>query len=181
MALIGRERTGSGDHIDCAMFDSLLPWSAHIAGGALAGGEPPRSAEQRSLGGAAFYNVYRTKDGQHIVLGGREQKFVATLLEALGRPDLIPLGEAPAGAAQAPLRAYLAETFAGRSRDEWVLWFRDKDVAFAPVLDFREALGKPHIAERGLLVEHGGASQFAPPIRFGGEQWRPTDAPARGG
>ena len=72
MALIGRVRTGEGDYIDCAMFDSLLPWCVHTAGGAIAGGESPCSATQRSLGGAALYQVYRTAEGKHIALGGRE-------------------------------------------------------------------------------------------------------------
>jgi crotonobetainyl-CoA:carnitine CoA-transferase CaiB-like acyl-CoA transferase len=169
MALIGRERTGRGDYLDIAMFDSLLPWCAHTAGSAIAGGESPRSDDQRSLGGAAFYQIYRTADGRHIVLGGREEKFVASLLSALGRPDLIPLGSAPAGEPQAPLTAFLRETFAGRSRDEWVAWFADRDVAFAPVLDFREALDQPHVAERGLWIEQDGAHHIAPAIRFAGE------------
>jgi crotonobetainyl-CoA:carnitine CoA-transferase CaiB-like acyl-CoA transferase len=180
MALMGREKTGRGDYVDCAMFDSLLPWSAHIAGGALAGGDPPRSADQRSLGGAAFYQVYRTADGRHIVLGGREPKFVANLLEALGRPDLVPLGSAPAGPAQTPLRDFLAATFASRSRDDWVAWFQHRDVAFAPVLDFREALAAPHVAERGLVVELGDAHQIAPAIRFAEEQWSQSSAPELG-
>jgi crotonobetainyl-CoA:carnitine CoA-transferase CaiB-like acyl-CoA transferase len=181
MALIGREKTGRGDHVDCAMFDSLLPWCAHIAGEAIAGGPAQHSAAQRSLGGAAFYNVYRTKDGRAIALGGREAKFVANLLEALGARQLIPLGDAPAGEAQAPLRAFLAAQFAGRTRDEWVQWFADKDVAFAPVLDFREALDQPHVAQRSLLIEAGGAHHIAPAIRFAGEppcSPRPAPAPA---
>jgi crotonobetainyl-CoA:carnitine CoA-transferase CaiB-like acyl-CoA transferase len=180
MALIGRERSGRGDYIDCAMFDALLPWSAHISGSALVGGDPPRSASQRSLGGAAFYNVYRTSDGRHVALGGREMKFVSNLLTALGRPDLAPLGEAPPGEAQAPLRAFLAEQFASRTRDEWVAWFADKDVAFAPVLDFREALGQHHVADRGLVMEFEGSHQIAPSIRFAGEQWRPSASPEPG-
>lgn len=169
MALLARERTGQGDYLDIAMFDSLLPWCAHIAGSAIAGGEAPRSGAQRSLGGAAFYNVYGTADGRHIVLGGRELKFARTLLEALGRPDLVALAEAEAGPPQAPLIAFLRETFARRTRDEWVEWFADKDVAFAPVLDFREALSSAHVAERGLWVETGGAHQIAPAIRFADE------------
>lgn len=180
MALLGRERTGRGDYLDIAMFDSLLPWCSHIAGTAVAGGPAPRSQAQRSLGGAGFYNVYRTAEGRHVALGGRELKFVRNLLEALDRPDLIPLGEAEAGEAQAPLTAFLAETFAARTRDEWEAWFHDKDVAFAPVLDFAEALAQSHVAERGLLVEADGAHQIAPAIRFAGEPaWRPTPAPDR--
>lgn len=181
MALLGRERTGRGDYVDIAMFDAMLPWCAHIAGEAIEGGAPPRSAAQRSLGGAAFYNVYETADGRHVVLGGREPKFVKALLSALERPDLIPLGDADAGAPQAPLIGFLREVFRTRSRDEWIAWFADKDVAFAPVLDFREALQAPHVAERGLLVELDGAHQIAPAIRFQSEApWRPTSAPELG-
>lgn len=173
MALVARERTGRGDRVDIAMYDALLPWTAHWGGSAIAGGPAPKSGEQRSLGGAAFYQVYATADGKHVALGGREAKFVRNLLTALKRPDLIPLGEAPAG----ELIAFLRETFATRTRDEWVGWFADKDVAFAPVLDLREALDQPHVAERGLWIEHEGAHQIAPAIRFAGERWTPSAAP----
>ena len=178
MALVGRNRTGEGAYIDIAMFNSLLPWCAHTAGSAIAGGPAPRSSEQRSLGGAGFYQVYACKDGRHAVLGGREIKFARNLLTALGRPDLIALAEAEAGPAQAPLVAFLRETFATRTRDEWVQWFADRDVAFAPVLDFREAFDQPHIAARGLLAQANGAHHIAPAIRFGGEPpWQPGRVP----
>ncbi|MGL4542575.1 MAG: CaiB/BaiF CoA transferase family protein, partial [Polymorphobacter sp.] len=151
MALIGRQASGRGDYIDCAMFDSLLPWCAHIAGDAIAGGAAPVSARQRSLGGAAFYNVYATADGRHGVLGGREAKFATNLLEALGRADLIETALAPAGE-QGDLIDFLRATFLTRSRDAWEAWFADLDVAFAPVLDFREAFDAPAVAARGLIV-----------------------------
>lgn len=180
MALVGRDRSGEGAHIDCAMFDSLLPWCAHTAGSAIAGGESPKSASQRSLGGAAFYQVYTTSDAKHVVLGGREIKFARNLLTALDREDLLPLAEAPAGE-QGPLIAFLRETFSTRTRDEWVDWFADKDVAFSPVLDFREALDQPHIAERGLLLEvEGGGRHIASPIRFASDDWSPGRVPGQG-
>lgn len=181
MALIGRERTGLGDHIDIAMFDSLLPWCAHIAGDALAGGPSPRSDAQRSLGGAAFYNVYETADGRHVVLGGRELKFATALLTALGRPDLADLAAAEAGPAQAPLIDFLRDTFRTRTREAWEHFMHDVDVAFAPVLDFAEALAQPHVAERGLLVEADGRPQIAPAIRFSGDAWQPGPVPPLGG
>ena len=177
MALVGRERTGAGDYLDIAMFDSLLPWCAHTAGSAIAGGAAPRSSHQRSLGGAGFYQVYRTADGRHVALGGRELKFARNLLGALGRLDLMPFAEAEAGE-QEPLIAFLRETFAQRTRDDWVAWFARLDVAFAPVLDFREAFDQPHIAERGLLIEADGRHHIAPAIRFAGEpEWRPGKVP----
>lgn len=177
MALIGRARTGRGDFIDVSMLGSLLPWSVHIAGTALAGGPPPTSATQRSLGGAAFYNVYRCADGHHITLCGREAKFARTLLTDLGRPDLIPLADAEPGPAQAPLRAFLAATFAARTRDAWIDWFDGRDVAFAPVRDLADSL-----ARSALVVTDGDdAHHLAPAIRFAGEaRWQPRPVLALG-
>ncbi len=176
MALVGRTVSGRGDYIDCAMFDALLPWCAHTAGSAIAGGPSPRSAEQRSLGGAGFYQVYETADGQHVVLGGREIKFAENLLGALGRPDLVAVARREAGE-QDELIAFLRGVFVTRTRDEWVAWFEDKDVAFAPVLDFREAFDQPYVVERGLWIEHEGAHQISPAIRFASEEWLPAAAP----
>ncbi len=164
MALIGRARTGRGDYIDVSMLGSLLPWSAHIMGDAIAGGPAPRSATQRSLGGAAFYNVYACADGGHIVLCGREAKFARNLLTDLGRPDLIPLADAEPGPPQAPLRAYLAQTFATRSRAEWEAWFHGRDIAFAPVRDLADGL-----ARSGLVVtDSDGGRQIGSAVRFSG-------------
>jgi crotonobetainyl-CoA:carnitine CoA-transferase CaiB-like acyl-CoA transferase len=176
MALVGRSTSGKGDYIDCAMFDALLPWCVHTAGSAIASGPAPLSASQRSLGGAAFYQVYATADDKHIVLGAREAKFVTNLMTALNRPDLIPVAERPAGE-QGELISYLRSVFKTKSRDDWVVWFNDKDVAFAPILDFREALNQPHVAERKLWVDDDGAHHIAPAIRFASEPWMPASAP----
>lgn len=161
MALLGRERTGRGAHCDIAMFDSLLPWCAHLAGDALMSGAAPRSRTQRSLGGAAFYRPYVCKDGRFLVLGGREEKFARTLLEAMGRPDLIALSQAPAGE-QGELIAFLEELFRGRTQAEWTQWFQGREVAFAPVLDFAEAFASPQVAARGLIEGRA----FASPVRI---------------
>ena len=180
MALLARERSGGGDHIDCAMFDALLPWSAHLAGDALAGDAAPISAQQRSLGGAAFYRTYRCADGKYVALGGREEKFAAAMLSALDRPDLIEIARRPAGL-QAPLITFLDALFATRPRDAWVAWFEGRDIAFAPVLDFAEAFQSDHVRERGSIVTSDGVPQFAPAIRLASHAgWTPSPAPALG-
>jgi crotonobetainyl-CoA:carnitine CoA-transferase CaiB-like acyl-CoA transferase len=120
--------------------------------------------------------VYRTSDAQYVVLGGREMKFVTNLMTALGRPDLIAVAERPAGE-QGELIDFLRTTFAGGTRAHWESWFAHKDVAFAPVLDFREALDQQHVAERGLWVEHDGSHMIGPAIRFADEHWTPQPAP----
>ncbi len=177
MALVGRQETGLGDYIDLAMFDALLPWCAHTASSAIAGGDAPSSSTQRSLGGAAFYNIYETADGQHVVLGAREVKFARNLLAALDRLDLLPQAEAPAGE-QGELIAFLRATFSARTRDEWVDWFADKDVAFSPVLDFREAFDQSFVQSRGAIKDVGNAHQIRPAFRFASDgEWQPSEAP----
>ena len=111
------------------------------------------------------------------MLCGRELKFARTLLTDLGRPDLLPLAEAAAGPAQAPLRAFLAQTFALRSQAEWTQWFHGRDVAFAPVRDLRDGL-----ARSGLIVtDADGGHHIAPAIRFAGEPaWQPGPTPHQG-
>ncbi len=180
MALLARERGGQGAIIDCAMLDSLLPWSAHVAGPALVAGAPVRSAGQRSLGGHALYRPYACADGRHIVLCGREEKFARTLLCDLGRPDLLALARLEPGPAQAPLHRFLEACFAARTRDQWVEWFQGRDIAFAPVLTFAEAFAQPHVAHRGLVQRHEGAHHLAPAIRFADDPpFRPAPAPDR--
>lgn len=178
MALFARERTGQGDAIDIAMFDSLLPWCAHTAGNAIAGGAAPQSARQRSLGGAAFYQIYRTRDGAHIVLGGREMKFAENLLTALGRADLVPQAAQPAGQ-QGALITFLRGIFAEKTRAEWENWFAGRDIAFAPVLNFAEALASDHVAARNLWQATPSGHHIAPAIRFADDAaWEASEPPA---
>lgn len=182
MALLRARETGEGDYLDVAMFDSLLAWTPHITGRLFAEGQAPRAAEERLYGGAALYDVYATGGGGHISLGGSEIKFAENLLTALGRPDLIPLCREPAGPAQEPVRAFLAETFLTRSRDEWTAWFADKDICYAPVLDLKEAFESPLARRRGMLLEDAdGHRHIGVPMRFAAEPAQPDLAtPALG-
>ena len=173
MALYRREKTGLGDYLDIAMFDAILAWTPNITSQVFANKRPPIVKHERSLGGSAFYNIYRTRDGKHVVLGAQEIKFVRNLLQALGRAEFVELCERGPGPHQAPLIAFLRETFRTRSRDEWDAYMADLDVAYAPVLDFAEAFAQPHIAERGLL----NGVHIAPAIRFAGETYTPGPVP----
>lgn len=182
MALYRRERTGRGDYVDIAMQDSLMSWLPHATGPVLAEDRPNRPKEERQTGGAAMYHLYETKDGGHVVLGGSEVKFARNLLEALGRPDLVALCAQPPGAVQDPVKAFFAETFKTRTRDEWTAWFEGRDVCFAPVLDMKEAFHQPQVAARDMLLhEPGGVDHIGTPIKFVEEPGRPAFAlPALG-
>jgi len=167
MALLRREKTGQGDYLDIAMLDSAIAWTPNITGTTFAQKRPPQIKEERSLGGAAFYNIYRTRDDRHVVLGAQELKFVRNLLGELGRADLVALAERGPGAHQAPLTAWLREIFSTRTRAEWIDWFRDKDIGFAWVNDLREAFDDPQVQSRGMrLLDEQGHEHIGAPIRF---------------
>ncbi len=174
MALLRRTRTGAGDFIDAAMIDTLMAWTPHILSPVLAEDQAPDLTRERLHGGAAFYNIYRTRDDRYLVLSGAEMNFVESLLTALGRPDLIPLCREPWGPAQAPVRAFLAETFATRTRDEWDTWLADQNVCYAPVLDMKEAWAAPWLRERGMVLRgDDGVEHLGTPLKFRAEPGSP--------
>jgi crotonobetainyl-CoA:carnitine CoA-transferase CaiB-like acyl-CoA transferase len=175
MALLRRDTTGKGDCIDMAMGDALMSWTPHILGSVVAQDRAPVLAEERLHGGSAFYNVYRTSDDKYVVLSGSEMNFVANLLNALGRPDLIELCRKPAGEAQAPVRKFLEETFLTKTRDEWDRWMQGKSVCFAPVLDLKEAWHSPVLRDRGMILKGpDGVDALATPIKFKEEPGQPS-------
>jgi crotonobetainyl-CoA:carnitine CoA-transferase CaiB-like acyl-CoA transferase len=155
------------------MADCLLPGMLNNFGLAMSSRRQPGPADSRSLGGNALYALYETKDGSFIALGGQEPKFTANLFNALGRPDLIELGSLPPGPQQDPLRKFLRETFCTKTRDEWVVFFKGRDAAFAPVWTLPEVLDDAHFRERGMIVTDArGWDHIGNPIRFFAEPAR---------
>ena len=182
MALYRREQTGRGDYLDIAMQDSLMAWLPNVLGPVFVEKRPPVPKQERTWGGAAFYRVYRTRDGRHVVLGAQEIKFVRNLLAEFGRLDLVPLAERGPGPHQLPLVEFLQQQFLTRSQAEWVAWFRGRDIGFAPVRNLREAFDDEHVRERGmLLVDDEGVEHLGVPIRFREEPAHPSfDVPKLG-
>ncbi len=176
MALLRRTATGRGDFLDASMLDALAPWAAPVAHDVFGRGESPDLSRERLYGGSAFYNIYETGDGRHLVLSGSEMRFVAALLNALGRPDLIDHCRKPAGPAHEPVKAFLTETFRAKTLAEWEEWLSEVDVCFAPVRNLAEGLLQPQLRERGVVVERpDGTFRFGAPIIFKEEPGRAAD------
>ena len=170
MALFRRERSGEGDYIDMGMYDAVMASVPNVLGPVFVERRAPDCKRERTWGGSAFYQIYATKDGRHIVLGAQEIKFVRNLLSALGREDFIPLCERGPGAHQEPLVDFLRGMFATRTQAQWVAWFADKDVAFAPVKDLREAFDDPQTAARQMVLrDPRGREHVGTPIKFARE------------
>jgi crotonobetainyl-CoA:carnitine CoA-transferase CaiB-like acyl-CoA transferase len=175
MALYRRAQTGRGDYIDVAMQHAALAAMPNVMGPAMAHLPRPEPKHERTTGGSAFYQIYQTADGRHLVLGAQEMKFVETLLASLGRPDLAPLCARGPGPHQAPVIEFLRGVFAEKPLAHWCQWFDGMDVSFAPVNTLREALDDPHLRARGVILhdEHG-REHIAPAVRFLDEPARPV-------
>jgi crotonobetainyl-CoA:carnitine CoA-transferase CaiB-like acyl-CoA transferase len=177
MALLARERTGRGDFIDIAMYDSLLAWTPNITGSVIAHDEAPVPGEMRNYGGQAMNRIYETKDGGHIALAGNERKFCQNLLGALGRPDLVPLAAGEPGPSQQPLINFLAGIFRSRARAEWEAFLAAIDLCWAPLCTLKDALGADNtIARRMVLTDGGGNLHIGPAVKFRNEPPKPSFA-----
>jgi len=149
------------------MLDATLSWLPNATGAVFAEDCAPVVKQERQWGGGAFYGIYATADGRHVVLGGSEHKFVKNLLHALDRNDLIAAASGPPGPAHDPAQAFLRETFATRTRDDWEAWFEGRDVCFAPLLDLHEAFSHPHTKARRMVERDAeGNLHIGLPIKF---------------
>lgn len=157
--------TGQGRYIDVAMTDSVL---AHAYFSMLrlndAGCSAPRGTDLLS-GGLPCYSTYRTADGKYMAVGALEPKFWKTCCQVLGRPDLVEKHWVAGDEAEA-VRQELASIFAGKTRDEWAALFASADCCVTPVLALEESLEDPQIRQRGMVLDDGGLTQFAPPLKL---------------
>lgn len=177
MALLRREKTGRGDFIDIAMYDSLLAWTPNITGSVLGEDKAPVPREMRNYGGQAMNRIYETKDGGHIALAGNERKFCENLLSALGRPDLADLAAGEPGPAQAPLIAFLAETFAKKTRAESEAFLGALDLCWAPLTNLKEAFDAPNSSARRMVLRDDRANRhIGPAAKFRNEPAKPDFA-----
>ncbi|MEQ9111061.1 MAG: CoA transferase [Rhodospirillaceae bacterium] len=167
MALYRRQITGEGDYVDASMYDSLLSWTAHLSGSVLAENKAPTTREGRSIGGAAFYNVYETRDGRFIALTGREPKFVKNLLTKINLEHLIEVCSADDCVAQESAKKEIAETFKTKTQQEWIEILEPLDLSWAPVLNMAEAFQLEHAKARGMIIQDdAGITHVGNPIKF---------------
>jgi alpha-methylacyl-CoA racemase len=160
-ALYERERSGRGQYLDAAMIDGSASLMAmHFAtAGALS--DPRRGVMN---GAAPFYRCYRCADGRDVAVGAVEAKFFRALWEGL---DLGPVPEQMDRASWPDQRDRIAERFATRTRDEWVVHFHGRDACVAPVLALDEVPKQPHhLARSSFAAGAGGREQVAPAPRF---------------
>lgn len=149
-AVISRNTTGKGQHVDISMTDGVAAFNALIGAGFLAGDQEP-AFENTLLNGGSFYDFYETADGRHISIGSLEPKFFQAFCEAIGRPDCIPGWVMPDNMEQ--VKAEVREIFKQKTLAEWLEIFEPLDACVEPVMTMGEAYNQPLAADRKWVVE----------------------------
>ena len=166
-AVIGAKSTGEGRYVDVAMTDAAFAHAYSPLLSVLARGRTlPRGSDDLD-GGFPGYGLYRTQDGRYMAVGALEPKFWKLCCAALGRPDLEPFGLDRSAAGQ-QARRELETLFASEPLAHWQALFDKVDCGVTPVLSFEEAMEHPQLKARGMLAEHDGLKQFAPPLKMSG-------------
>ena len=150
-ALIARQKTGRGQHVDIAMSDGVLYLLAMAVGQYFYNGSVPEAGRHLLNGGAPHYDVYETKDGRWISIGSLEPHFFANLCRALGCEQFIP--QQYDASKREEMAAYFRQQFLTKTRDQWFEILSKTDVCVAPVYSLDEALADPHNRARGMVVE----------------------------
>ena len=146
-AIVDRERTGRGTHLDISMTEGALALLASEFGIVHAEPSPPTRGTGLLNGGAARYGVYATSDGKYLSVGALEPQFLGRLAGAAG------LDVRPGPEGDADLRRQLTRVIATRTRDEWARVLAEHDCCCEPVLELDEVPEHALHRERGLFFE----------------------------
>ncbi len=167
-ALLVREKTGAGQHIDISMTDGVVSLLAAEYANYFADAVPPERAGTRLSGGVPYYNVYETRDHQYISLACSEAKFWRNLCHAVGRDDLIPSQFDPARREE--IFAAFTDIFLTRTRDDWFEFLGKQDVCVSKVLNLEEASSDPQLLARQAITRadfpRGPAMQVGIPVKL---------------
>jgi len=174
-ALLQRERTGQGQHVDVAMLDSIISLQivslSQIVGG---GNLPNRIGNAHPI--SAPMDSYKARDG-HIIIAVANDALFGRLVRAIGKDDLNKDARFATDGErfkhQQELRLIIEEWTTLRSVEEISDLLDVAGVPAAPISNLAQALESPHAQHRRLLrtVQHSraGAVRVMPqPVQFSG-------------
>jgi crotonobetainyl-CoA:carnitine CoA-transferase CaiB-like acyl-CoA transferase len=158
LALLARERTGRGQHVDISMLDgvvSLLSYHAsiYLTTGATSGRVGNRHAT------IAPYETFPARDGEFFLAVGNDDQFIR-FCRVAGLQELVQderFATNPARVEHADdLRGRLGPVLAGRTRQEWIETLTAAGVPCGAVRSVPEALSDPQVVARRMIeaVEH---------------------------
>ena len=169
LALFEREKTGKGQLVDVSMLDGVVSWMHMLLPNVFAEREVTRGEELLN-GGFACYQVYETKDSRFLSMGGIEQKFWKVFCEGIERQDFIDCLDAP----KEKQEQMIHETqtiIAGKTLEEWLDIFSEKEACVTPVKIMEETLEDSQLQAREMIQtiahpELGNMKQIGNPIKL---------------
>jgi crotonobetainyl-CoA:carnitine CoA-transferase CaiB-like acyl-CoA transferase len=174
-ALAHRAKSGQGQHLDLALFDSLVAVLANQGANYLATGKPPGRLGNDHPN-IAPYQVFRTSDGSVIVACGNDNLF-RRFCDAAGCLQLTEDARFATNARRVENRAeltrILSEIMVRRRTHEWLSALEAAGVPCGPINDLAQVFSEPQAQARGLKMElaHAAAGKVAlvrSPMRFSG-------------
>jgi crotonobetainyl-CoA:carnitine CoA-transferase CaiB-like acyl-CoA transferase len=156
-ALLAREKTGVGQSLDMALFDSQLTLLINAGSNFLNAGESPRRWGNAHPS-IVPYQVFRGGDGRHFVAAIGTDAIWLRLLHVIGATDT--LGVDPRFLTNAlrtkhreALIALLCDIFERAPADAWLSRMIAEDIPASAIQTVGEALHDPQALARGLIVE----------------------------
>jgi crotonobetainyl-CoA:carnitine CoA-transferase CaiB-like acyl-CoA transferase len=154
-ALAHRAKTGVGQHLDLALFDSLVAVLANQGGNYLATGKPPGRLGNDHPN-IAPYQVFRTADGSLILACGNDNLFrkfceVAGCLALADDPRFASNGKRVENRVE--LTRLLSEVFLKRPTKEWIARLEAAGVPCGAINDLAQVFSEPQALARGLRME----------------------------
>lgn len=153
-ALVERNGSGKGQHVDIAMFDSQISLLCYWISWYKTSGDLPHPLGTGHLG-IEPHGAYRAKDGQIAMVIGT-QKFWVELCKVLGVPGLATDPRFAAvkirQANRQELKQIMEEIMTKRTVAEWMERMVAAGIPAAPVNDFESALREPCVKDRNMLV-----------------------------
>ena len=164
-ALLESRTSGKGQVVDAAICDGVFSLMSTTLAHRLRGLHSERRGSNLLDGGAPYYSVYETSDGQYVSVGAIEPQFFALLCDKVGVSQ--QLRDAQHDKGRWPeLREELTRLFARQTRAQWTRILEGTDTCFAPVLTLSEAQAHAHNKVRTAIVDVAGVPQPAPAPRF---------------
>ncbi len=176
-ALVARERHGVGQEVDASHLGSMT-WlqGLSVSGKAMVGFALPRSF--RSQAGNPLWNHYECKDGRWLALAMlQSDRYWPDFCRAIGRPELATDERFEDGSQRLQNReaaiAILDQTFASRTRDEWIAHLSESegDFIFTIVNSVDDLPEDPQIQANDYVVDfehpqHGKTRVLGIPVKL---------------
>ncbi|HUR33662.1 MAG TPA: CoA transferase [Vicinamibacterales bacterium] len=151
-ALFVRERTGHGQNVDIAMFDSVVALLSYQAGIYFANGAaPPRLGNRHPT--IVPYETFRASDGDFVIAVGNDDQWRRFCALSGFAEDERYATNRQRVSGYATLKPALDTLLAGQTRDFWIGKLKAAGVPCGSVRDLHEVFTDPQTSARDMLVE----------------------------